>query len=371
MPTILVGTTKGAFLIDGETGAVRGPFCHGWPINHVVADREAGTIFAAGGNDFFGAGVFRSTDNGGTWQLAKFSTGEMDDWFANDPEMAGMFGWTPTEPLFEGVDAIWSLHAAHGRVWAGAKPANLYVSDDGGKTWAVNAAFANFEDRDNWNPGAAGLVLHTLVTDPGVPKAMWLGVSAAGVFATEDGGASWQRRNRLSNAEAHAHHHHPAAPKGGETGHCVHNFARASDGRLYQQNHHGVFRSHDEGRSWEDVTPGLPSTFGFPIGVHPHDPETIWTIPLNGDTEGRFPVDARPAVWRSHDGGGTWEGISDGLPDQGWFTVLRQAMAVHPSDPPEVWFGTNTGSLFVSRDDGDTWAEPVRHLPTILSVETL
>ena len=371
MPTILVGTTKGAFLADGETGAVRGPFCHGWPINHVVADRGTGTIFAAGGNDFFGSGVFRSGDGGETWTLAKFSKGQMDDWFAGDPETAAMFGWTPMAPLFEGVDAIWSLHAAHGRVWAGAKPANLYVSDDGGETWAINDAFAGFEGRDTWGGGAAGLVLHSLVTDPGIPKKMWLGVSAEGVFATEDGGGSWSRRNRLSNAEACEGHDHPAAPRDGEIGHCVHNIARASDGRLYQQNHHGVWRSRDEGRSWDDVTAGLPSTFGFPIGVHPTDPDTIWTIPLNGDSQGRFPPDAKPAVWRSRDGGDSWEACREGLPARGWFTVLRQAMAVHAGATPEVWFGTNTGSLFVSRDAGETWEEPVRHLPTVLSVETL
>ncbi|MDU8912885.1 hypothetical protein [Aestuariicoccus sp. MJ-SS9] len=160
----------------------------------------------------------------------------------------------------------------------------------------------------DWNPGAAGLTLHTIVPCPDDPQKLWVGISAAGVFATEDGGASWQRRNRLSNAGACADHPHPAAPRDGETGHCVHNMVRAAGEAdlLYQQNHHGVWRSADGGRSWDDITPGLPSTFGFPMAVHPGKPQTIWTLPLNGDSAGRYPPGAAAAVWRSRDGGATW-----------------------------------------------------------------
>jgi photosystem II stability/assembly factor-like uncharacterized protein len=214
--------------------------------------------------------------------------------------------------------------------------------------------------------------LHTIVHHPTDTKRHWIGISAAGVFATEDGGLTWDRRNRLSNAEACGHHHHPAAPRNGETGHCVHNIMRAPGDSdvLYQQNHHGVWRSSDGGRSWDDITPGLPSTFGFPIRVHPRDPNVIWTLPLNGDTQGRFPPDARAAVWKSSDGGQNWAPKRQGLPQENcFFTVLRQAMAGDSAEPAGVYFGTNSGSVFASFDEGETWDELTAHLPTILSVE--
>jgi len=376
---LLIGTTKGAFLLhpvaEGADWQVSGPHCDGWSINHVVADPETGRIWAGGGGDWTGAGVWRSEDGGETWALSRLSTGQMDDWCANDPEMAAMFGWTPPDVAFGGdLTSVWSLHFAHGTLYAGTKPAQLLTSDDGGATWTMNAALAEFPDRAAWNGGAAGLVLHTIVPDPAEAQKLWLAISAAGVFATEDGGAGWQRRNRLSNAEACGHHSHPAAPRDGETGHCVHNMHRAPgrDDLLYQQNHHGVWRSADGGRSWDDITPGLPSTFGFPLGVHPRDPATIWTVPLNGDAAGRYPPDAAAAVWKSTDGGATWQPKRSGLPQTGcFFTVLRQALAVGAGTPASVYFGTNTGSVFASGDEGENWSEIARHLPTVLSVETL
>ncbi|MEX0369342.1 MAG: WD40/YVTN/BNR-like repeat-containing protein, partial [Tateyamaria sp.] len=263
--TILVGTTKGAFLLRGDgardTWQLTGPHCDGWPINHVIGDAETGTVWAGGGNVSNGAGIWRSTDAGQTWTLAKFSKGEMDDWAANDPEMAAFFGWTPTDTLFDDdVTAIWSLSLAHGRLMAGGNPGRLYESADHGDSWHRNDALSDHDTRDSWNPGGAGLVLHTIVRDPNDAAKAWVGISAAGVFATEDGGATWDRRNRLSNAEDCGQHMHPAAPRDGETGHCVHNIVRADNDVLYQQNHHGVWRSTDGGRSWDDITEGLPST---------------------------------------------------------------------------------------------------------------
>lgn len=380
---ILVGTTKGAFVIASDAARaawqVSGPHCGGWPINHVTGDPDSGHLWAGGGGEWHGAGVWRSTDGGETWDLAQLSTGQMDEWAANDPDFAAMIGWQPSDPPFGAtLDAVWSLHYAHGVLRAGTKPAQLLESRDGGRTWAQNAAFAGFPDREAWNPGAAGLTAHTLLTDPADPGKLWLGVSAAGVFASEDGGESWERRNRLSNEEACAGHDHPAAPSGGEIGHCVHNMQRAPSAPghagdlLYQQNHHGVFRSPDGGRHWDAITEGLPSTFGFPIAVHPRDPETVWTFPLNGDSAGRFPPEASAAVWKSTDGGASWSPRQSGLPAENcFFTVLRQAMASDAADPAGVYFGTNSGSIFASTDEGESWSEIARHLPTVLSVEVM
>ena len=374
MTRFLIGTTKGLFLLDEAGGGgwqVSGPHCAGWGINHAVG--EGDRLWAGGGGSFFGAGVWRSDDGGESWQLSRLSPGELDAFAEEAPDFARSVGWTPEAPPFaaEEAEAVWSLAWAHRRLWCGVKPGRLYVSDDGGESWAPVAGLNDHPTRADWGPGAAGLTLHTFLPDPEDPTRFWLAMSAAGVFASEDGGETWERRNRLANADACTGHDHPAAPRDGQTGLCVHNM-QAAGGMLWQQNHHGVFRSADGGRSWSDVTGGLPSTFGFPIGVDPGDPDTAWTVPLNGDTEGRFPPGAAAAVWRTRDGGATWEACRAGLPQQGcYFTVLRQAMSVAPGAVPRIAFGTNSGSVFLSDDRGDSWQEIARHLPTVLSVEAV
>ncbi|MGI9513055.1 MAG: exo-alpha-sialidase [Anderseniella sp.] len=376
---ILVGTTKGAFLISGDSNRgdwkVSGPFCDCWPINHIVGDAATGSVWAGGGGQWHGAGVWRSQDGGENWQVAKLTKGQMDDWAATDPGFAAMIGWSDDPlPFSDEFAQVWSLGHAHGILYAGTKPAGLLASSDGGATWERVSGLTDHPSAEKWNPGAAGLILHTIVADPSNAEKLWVGISAAGVFATEDGGRTWERRNRLSNTESCDRPNHLDGPRDGETGHCVHNMMRAtgSSDLLYQQNHHGVWRSADGGRSWDDITGGLPSTFGFPICVHPRDAKTIWTIPLNGDSAGRFPPDAAAAVWRSRDAGETWHDLRTGLPqDSCFFTVLRQGMARDEHDPVGLYFGTNSGSVFCSLDEGDNWHEIARHLPTILSVEVL
>ena len=379
--SVLVGSTKGAFVLTSDNRrkdwALSGPHCGGWNINHVLGDPATGTLWAAGGSDWTGAGVWRSADNGATWTLAKLSNGKFDEWLANDPGFAAEIGVQPDPPTpFTGdVSSIWVLHFAHGRLYAGGKPGVLFASDDMGQNWQRLSGLNAHPSAPDWQPGGAGLVLHTILSAPQDPGKLWVAISAAGVFQTEDGGETWERRNRLSNAAAgHAHAHTENAQCGHETGHCVHNMARAAGAGevLYQQNHHGVFRSLDGGRSWDDISGGLPSTFGFPIAAHPRDPDTIWTLPLNGDMAGRYPPDAKAAVWRSRDGGQSWTDLRAGLPQAGcFFTVLRQAMAVDRLDPAGVAFGTNSGSVFFSADEGDHWAEIARHLPTVLGVEIM
>lgn len=387
--TLLVGTTKGAFLLTPDAArknwTVSGPHCNGWSINHMAGDPKSGALWAAGGGEWSGAGVWRSTDGGETWALAKLANGSFDKWLRNDPDMAKSFGMQPDPPApYTGeIESIWSIRHSEAALFAGAKPATLFKSTDGGDSWNKLPALNEHPSSDSWQPGAAGLTLHTIVTDRDQPDKIWLGISAAGVFASEDGGESWERRNRRSNhgngtdAEPHSHSGAPQLGEcGGDVGYCVHNMVRAplpaGTDLLYQQNHHGVFRSNDGGRSWDDISAGLPSTFGFPIAVHPRDPKTIWTLPLNGDQLGRFPPDASAAVWKSTDGGESWQKKQKGLPTQNcYFTVLRQAMATDHKDPAGLYFGTNSGSVFASVDEGESWTDIAAHLPTILCVEVL
>lgn len=350
---ILVGTKKGTFIFDGDAArkswTLRGPFCEAWPINHVVGDPASGTIYAGGGNEWFGPAVWKSTDFGETWTHSseglKYAEGE-----------------TP-------VHSVWSLNSAHGQIYAGVQPAGLFRSADDGATWEHVDGLQKHSSRPKWMPGGAGLILHHILAHPADPEQIWIGISSVGVFHTSDGGATWTARNKGTRND-----YAPEGQRYPEFGQCVHSLAMAAGRpeRLYQQNHCGMYVSENGGLDWQSIESGLPSTFGFPTAAHPRDPDTIYLMPLNGDVLGRFMPDGKAAVWRSRDGGKTWQDLRKGLPQkEAYFGVLRQAMATDPNQPAGIYFGTSSGSLYASADEGEGWTRIAEHLPTITSVETM
>jgi photosystem II stability/assembly factor-like uncharacterized protein len=350
---LLLGTKKGAFILESDAArdqwSMRGPFCETWPMNHVIGDPTTGTIYGGGGNEWFGPAVWKSTDAGATWTHSSEGLGYQ----AGD----------------EPVKAVWSLAPKNGRLCAGVEPAGLFRSDDGGLSWEHVAGLRAHPTRPQWQPGAGGLILHSLVPHPDDDDQLWIAISAAGVFYTADGGETWEPRNSGTRCD-----YNPPESRYPEFGQCVHCLVMATGqpDLLYQQNHCGMYRSMDGGRNWESIEAGLPSTFGFPAVTHPRDPSTLFLLPLNGDVAGRFVPDGKAAVWRTRDGGMEWEALRNGLPQENaFFGVLRQAMATDPLTPAGVYAGTNTGTLFASADEGETWTSIAQHLPPILSVETL
>ena len=350
---VLLGTRKGVFILESDTErrswGLRGPYCETWPINHVIADKATGVIYGGGGNAWFGPAVWTSTDQGTTWTHAS----------------RGLAYEAGEQP----IKSVWSIAAHRGRLYAGVEPAGLFCSDDGGRSFTHVAGLRDHPSRAGWQPGGGGLILHSLVLHPQDDNQIWAGISAAGVFHSADGGETWEARNRGTRADFL-----PEGQNYPETGQCVHCLVMppAMPTRLYQQNHCGMYRSDDGGRHWESIEAGLPSSFGFPAAAHPRDPESLYLIPLNGDTAGRYMPDAKAAVWRTADGGKTWAANRQGLPQaNAFFGVLRQAMATDALEPAGVYFGTTSGALYASPDEGDSWTCIAQHLPSISSVETL
>jgi photosystem II stability/assembly factor-like uncharacterized protein len=350
---ILLGTEKGGFLLELDVARrplqLRGPFNQAMPVQHLAWDAARGVLLAAAGSPWYGPLVWRSEDLGGSWTQASegLTYGEGED----DPA----------------VTRVWNITAVGETLYAGVEPAGLFRSDDGGRTWRHVAGLREHPTRPDWQPGAGGLILHTIVGHPADAARMWVGISAVGIFHTADGGSTWEARNVGVSAVG-------TPEEQPETGYCVHKFGLHPDRPevLYQQNHSGVYRSDDGGRRWSSINDGLPSTFGFGLAIHPHDPDTLWTIPLNGDSVGRYMPDGRAAVWQSRDGGASWAPRTEGLPQRDAYVgVLREAMATDERDPVGVYFGTSTGQLFGSRDEGRSWHLLADFLPRISSVEAV
>jgi photosystem II stability/assembly factor-like uncharacterized protein len=349
---LLVGTRKGLFLVESDEAradwSVRGPFCEGWPVYHAIHDPERGTIYAAAASEWHGAAVWRSGDLGATWELSSEGLS-----FGDDGELR--------------LSKVSGLAAAHGRVLAGTEAAGVFESRDGGASWRLLSTLDGQPGRGDWNvssnqpPGHLGLP--GLLTHPDDPDRFWVVVQGYGIFETTDGGATWTPRNRGLRADWPLEHE--------EVGFCVHKLVMSpvDHDRLYQQNHCGMHRSDDAGRSWVEITEGLPSDFGFAAAAHPHDRDAFYVVPLDGG-HGRVMPEGHAAVWRTRDAGASWERLDRGLPQQGAYVgVLREGMAIDALETPGLYVGTSTGQLFASADEGDSWREIATYLPGIASVE--
>jgi photosystem II stability/assembly factor-like uncharacterized protein len=347
---VMVGTRKGTFLFWSDESRTAWEQSHhhlGWSTHAVSYDARTGALFAATNSDVFGALVQRSTDGGQSWE--HFNQG-LD---------------FPAEAT-ERVRRVWQVRAGHpdrpGELWAGTNEAGLFRSFDGGATWSLVDSFEQRRGVDQWFEGGGGLMVHTILMDPTNPYRIFIAVSAGGAYRSDDGGASWTPINQGVRADF--------LPEPNPlTGHCVHKMALhpQNPNLLYQQNHDGFYRSDNAGADWTDITEGLPSRFGFPMALDPNDPQTVFAAPLVADSE-RVMAEGQMAVWRTRDGGGSWQKMTNGLPDHAWLNVLRDAMDTDPCSPCGVYVGTTGGQLFYSRDAGDSWQMLAQFLPPVLSV---
>jgi photosystem II stability/assembly factor-like uncharacterized protein len=359
---ILVGTRKGAFVVtsDGDRRAwkVEGPHFGGWEVMHVHGSpADPDRIWASQWTDWHGQVVQRSDDGGRSWE-------PVGNEFRYEGE-PGTHQWYDGTPHPWDFKRVWHFEPSPDdpdTVYAGVEDAAIFRSTDGGQSWSELPALRTHSTGESWAPGAGGMCLHTILLAPA--GRIYVAISAAGVFRSDDGGATWAvatgglRSNFLPE---------PDAP----IGHCVHRLAMhpSRPDTVFMQKHWDVCRSDDGGRSWTEVSGNLPSDFGFPIAVHAHEPETIYVVPIKSDAE-HYPPEGKLRVYRSRTGGNEWEALTNGLPQRDCYVnVLRDAMAVDALDRCGVYFGTTGGQLYASPDGGDHWQAITEHFPPILSVE--
>ncbi len=384
---ILVGTRKGAFILTSDKArkkwAVDGPHFAGWEIYHVNGSPvNPERIYASQSSSWFGQIIQRSDDGGKTWMQPGsdgseaasadgMPQGESNKFVYDTSKKTGRP--LTTHQWYDGTQHPWEF----ARVWhlepcprdadtvyAGVEDAALFRSTDAGKTWQELAGLRGHESGPRWQPGAGGMCLHTIVLDRVNPQRMFVAISAAGAFRSDDGGETWKPINKGLVSE---YIPEPTA----EVGHCVHRIAQhpTRPDVLFMQKHWDIMRSDDGGDSWREVSGNVPSDFGFPIAVHAHEPETIYVVPIKSDSE-HYPPEGKLRVYRSRSGGDKWEALTKGLPQEHCYVnVLRDAMAVDTAKPCGIYFGTTGGQVYASNDDGDSWAPIVRDLPAVLSVE--
>ena len=361
---VLVGTKKGAFVLTSDGGRkqwnVTGPHFAGWEIYHMKGSTvNPDRIYASQSSGWSGQVIQRSDDGGNTWEA-------VDNKFAYDG-VPGTHQWYDGTPHPWEFKRVWHLEPSlddPDTVFAGIEDAALFRSTNGGQTWHELPGLRGHGTGSRWQPGAGGMCLHTIILDPANRERIYVAISAAGAFRSDDGGATWKAINQGLRSQ---YIPDPTA----EVGHCVHHVAKhpSNSNVLFMQKHWDVMRSDDAGDSWHEVSGNLPTDFGFVIDVHAHEPETIYVVPIKSDSE-HYPPDGKLRVYRSRTGGNEWEALTNGLPHANCYVnILRDAMAVDSLDSCGVYFGTTGGQVYGSPDSGDTWTPIVRDLPPVLSVE--
>ena len=385
---VLVGTRKGAFILnsDGkrEKWDVSGPHFAGWEIYHLKgSSADPNRLYASQNSGWFGQIIQRSDDGGKTWFQPGTPTGaptispegmpmgESNKFVYDTSEETGKplttHQWYDGTPHPWEFKRVWHLEPSFDDpeiVYAGVEDAALFLSKNGGQTWEELPGLRGHGTGSQWQPGAGGLCLHTIILDPANRDRIYIAISAAGAFRTDDGGATWKPINRGLRSQY-------IPDPDAQVGHCVHHVAMnpSRPDVLFMQKHWDVMRSDDAGDSWREVSGNLPTDFGFVIDVHAHEPETIYVVPIKSDSE-HYPPDGKLRVFRSRTGGNEWEALTNGLPQSNCYVnVLRDAMAVDSLDSCGVYFGTTGGQVYASADAGDTWTPIVRDLPPVLSVE--
>jgi photosystem II stability/assembly factor-like uncharacterized protein len=361
---VLTGTRKGAFILtsDGHRRKweVSGPFFGGWEIYHLKGSPvDPNRIYASQSSGWFGQQMQRSDDGGKTWK-------PVGNKFTYDGVPGTHMWYDGTAHPWE-FKRVWHLEPSLSDpdvVYAGVEDAALFKSTDGGVNWQEVSGLRGHGTGPRWQPGAGGMCLHTIVLDPVNPQRMYVAISAAGAFRTDDAGVTWKPINRGLQSE------YIPDPKA-EVGHCVHRIAmhRSKPEVLFMQKHWDVMRSDDAGDSWREISGNLPTDFGFVVDVHAHEPETVYVVPIKSDAE-HYPPEGKLRVYRSKSGGNEWEALCNGLPQSDCYVnVLRDAMAVDSMDQCGIYFGTTGGQVYASADEGESWNAIVRDLPAVLSVE--